>query len=251
MRLALICDIHSNRVALNTVLADIDHQGVDAVVCGGDLATLGPEPAAVIDLLRERDIPCVQGNHDAFLVDPELIQTYTQAPTVVGAVDWSRTQLGPEHLAYLAGLPLSLEVPLSHGRELVVVHGSPLSFLHDILAETPAEEVDRMLAGRDQALVAAGHTHIQMLRQHRGRLIVNPGSVGMPFKEYAAGGPPSLLPQAEYALVESGPGSLTVSLKRLDLDFEALCRAVASDDNPLNPVLRGYYLRCQESARSG
>ena len=251
MRLALICDIHSNRVALNTVLADIDRQEVDAVVCGGDLATLGPEPAAVVDLLRQRDIPCVQGNHDAFLADPELIRTYTQAPVVVGAVDWSREQLDRESLAFLAGLPATLEVPLGHGRRMLVAHGSPLSFLDDILAETPAEKVDRMLAGADQDLVAAGHTHIQMLRQHRGRLIVNPGSVGMPFKEYAAGGPPTLLPQAEYALVESGPEGLTVSLKRLDLDFEALSRAVASDDNPLNPVLRGYYLCCLESTRSG
>ena len=44
-----------------------------------------------------------------------------------------------------------------------------------------------MLDGRAATVLAGGHTHLQMLRQHRGMFIVNPGSVGMPFVEKASG----------------------------------------------------------------
>ena len=44
MRVALLSDIHDNDVALRAVLADIKRQGVDQIVCLGDVATLGPPP---------------------------------------------------------------------------------------------------------------------------------------------------------------------------------------------------------------
>jgi hypothetical protein len=56
-------------------------------VCLGDTATLGPRPSAVLATLRERAIPCVQGNHDAFLLDEALVRQYTEAPIIVQAID--------------------------------------------------------------------------------------------------------------------------------------------------------------------
>ncbi len=75
MRIALISDIHANEVALGAVLDDIERTGVDRVVCLGDVATLGPRPESVLDRIRQMDCPCIMGNHDAFLLDPELIHT--------------------------------------------------------------------------------------------------------------------------------------------------------------------------------
>jgi hypothetical protein len=80
-----------------------------------------------------------------------------------------------------------------------------------------------------------------MLRQHRGILIVNPGSVGIPFKEYVGGGPPVVLPYAEYATIESDAGALTVQLHRLPLDKSQLQRAAASVDNALCASLAQMY----------
>lgn len=68
MRVALISDIHANEVALQAVLDDIARVGVDQIVCLGDVATLGPRPGATIQTLRDLACPCIQGNHDAFLL---------------------------------------------------------------------------------------------------------------------------------------------------------------------------------------
>ncbi|AUX27201.1 protein phosphatase [Sorangium cellulosum] len=241
MRIALISDIHANEVALRAVMASIEEVGVDHVVCLGDVATLGPRPGATLDVLRELGCPCILGNHDEFLLEPALIRTYTDVPIVVDAVDWCRDQLSGDDLAFLRTFQARLEIPLDAGATLLLFHGSPRSHMENLLADTPPEELDRALAGHAATVMAGGHTHIQMLRQHRGTLLVNPGSVGLPFKEFAAGGPPTLLDHAEYATVEARRGAVQVTLHRVPVDREALREAARACDNPMRGALLRHY----------
>jgi predicted phosphodiesterase len=181
------------------------------------------------------------GNHDAFLLDPALIHTYTEAPVIVEAVDWCRAALPGNDLDYLRGFRPSLEIALDESSTLLLYHGSPRSHMEDVLSTTPADDLDRMLGGRAATVMAGGHTHVQMLRQHRGTLVVNPGSVGMPFKEYVAGGPPTILAHAEYATVESVRGNVEVTLRRVPLERRALREAAAACDFPLRDTLVEQY----------
>ena len=89
---------------------------------------------------------------------------------------------------------------------------------------------------------AGGHTHLQMLRQHRGALVVNPGSVGMPFVEAPVAGPPRIMAHAEYAIVDGGDGgAVAVELKRVPLDRAALRAQAAACDFPLRDWLVAQY----------
>jgi putative phosphoesterase len=238
MRVALISDLHGNEVALEAVLADA--RGVDRLICLGDVATLGPRPQAILSRLADSGCDCILGNHDEFLLDAELIRRYTEAPIVVDSVDWCRAQLSQAELDFLRGFKKTLEVPLENGT-LFLFHGSPRSHMEDLLAETPPERVDELLAGHRATVMAGGHTHIQMLRQHRGILLVNPGSLGMPFREYVAGRAPTVLPWAEYAVVESSAGGVSVSLRRVALDGKKLRGALHGSSLPLAPALLAHY----------
>jgi len=240
-RIALISDLHGNEVALRAVRDSIARIGVDQVVCLGDVATLGPRPGFVLEVLRELGCSCILGNHDDFLLDPGLIHTYTEAPVIVDAVDWCRSQLSSDDLDFLRSFQPRLEIPLDAHSKLFLFHGSPRSHMEDVLATTPPDELDRLLTGHSAAVMAGGHTHIQMLRQHRGMLIVNPGSVGLPFKEYVAGRPPTLMHHAEYATVEAAHGEISVTLRRVPLDKSALRAAAAACDNPLRGMLVQQY----------
>ena len=240
MRVALISDLHANLIALEAVLADA--AGVDQVVCLGDVATLGPRPREVLARLRALGGPCILGNHDEFLLDPELIHTYTEAPIIVQAVDWCRAQLSADELAFVRSFQRQRMIPLDGEATLFVFHGSPRSHMEDLLSTTPAEKLDEALAGHTATVMAGGHTHLQMLRQHRGTLLCNPGSVGMPFKEYVAGRVPTILPYAEYAIVEAERGRVRVDLRRVPLDKRALHDAtLACTGNPLSPMLAKQY----------
>jgi len=66
-RIALISDLHGNALALKEVLARIANLGVDQIVCLGDVATLGPDPERVLELVHESNAICILGNHDEFM----------------------------------------------------------------------------------------------------------------------------------------------------------------------------------------
>lgn len=240
MRTALISDLHGNDVALRAVLAHIADAHVDRIVCLGDVATLGPAPQRVLETLAELGCACILGNHDEFLLDVDLIRHYTEIPVIVEAVDACRTALSAADLSFIRGFQRTLDVDLD-GATLGLFHGSPRSHMEDLLATTPGAALDEALGARRATVMAGGHTHIQMLRQHRGTLLVNPGSLGLPFEQFASGGPPRVLPHAEYAIVDSKRGAVTVTLSRVPVDRGALITAVERWDNPLRDWLLQQY----------
>jgi putative phosphoesterase len=240
MRTALISDLHGNIVALRAVLDHIRRSRVDRIVCLGDVATLGPAPKQVIETLAELGCSCILGNHDAFLLDPDLIHRYTETPVIVAAVDACRAALGPAELDFVRKFQATLELEMD-GAALGLFHGSPRSHMEDLLATTAVDDLDQALGECHATVMAGGHTHIQMLRQHRGRLLVNPGSLGLPFETYVSGGPPRILAHAEYATVEAVGGSVDVTLHRVPVDREKLIAEVEGWDNPLQGYLLQQY----------
>jgi predicted phosphodiesterase len=241
VRIALISDIHANELALRAVLDDIRAIGADQTVCLGDVATLGAHPAIALRLIREAGCVCIMGNHDEFLLTPTLVETYTKIPLIVASIDWCRRQLSPADLNFVRTFQPFCEIPLAAGSNLFLFHGSPRSNTEDLLATTPPDELDEMLAGHTATVLAGGHTHVQMLRQHKGMLVLNAGSVGQPFREYKAGLEPKVMPYAEYAVVQELRGVVSVELRRVPLKRGALRDSVSAVEHPLREWLVRQY----------
>src|SRR5436305_15333496 len=68
-RLALVSDQHGNDAAFRAALEDLKRLGVDDIVCLGDVAQGGDEPAQTLDRLAALGCDTVLGNADAFLLD--------------------------------------------------------------------------------------------------------------------------------------------------------------------------------------
>ncbi len=233
IRIALISDIHANDTALKAVLKDIAQIGVDQIVCLGDIATLGPCPGSVMHIIRDLDCACILGNHDAFMIDPDLIHTYTEFPIVIEAVAWARDQMSKVDLDFINTFQSGIEINHDENNKIILFHGSPRSHMETLLATTPSDELDEALDGNIATVLAGGHTHIQMLRQHKGSLIVNPGSVGLPFKEFVNGGQPIILEHAEYAILEIKQGLIDISLKRIKFSQKAYRKTTKNSTNPI------------------
>lgn len=230
MRIALISDIHGNAVGLDAVLDDISKARIDRVICLGDAATLGPQPHEVVKRLRELNCPGIIGNHETDLFSPERSQKSVWAETFA----WCREQLTDEDKAYLQSFQPAIEIPLENNKRLLCFHGSPKANTDYILPTTPDDELSAMLNGHDTLVMAGGHTHVQMMRRYHQKIIINTGSVGIPFRRYF----PTYeeiryLPHAEYAIVDSA-GVINIEFRRVPIDFEALERASQNSGNPFN-----------------
>ena len=76
MRLAVISDIHGNLEALKRVFSDIEQSNADDIVCLGDMIGYGPDPEAVVDMIRARNILTLMGNHELTVSDPGFLKFF-------------------------------------------------------------------------------------------------------------------------------------------------------------------------------
>ncbi len=170
--IAVISDIHGNFWALQAVLHDLDRLGPSQVIVAGDLALGGPRPGDCLTLIRQRGYPAIRGNTDEWL---------TKAPgEITDAITWTSAQLPDSDRRYLVSLPFLWRYPDDAG-DLVVVHATPWSIADAVGPDAPEDIVSRVFAETGAAAVVYGHIHIAYVREALGKVLVNAGSVGLPF----------------------------------------------------------------------
>jgi len=223
MRIAFLSDVHGNLVSLEAVLADLARQRIDEVIFLGDLATMGPQPLAVIDRIRELGCECIIGNHELYLLEPERCLENPDAPAwLADTVGWCYNQLSRDELDFFASFKPMIEITLGDDLTLLCVHGSPRSPFDFLLAQLSPAEVDAMMDGFTPTIMACGHTHVQMMRQHNGILIMNSGSVGAPFLKMPFERTAHYMPWAEYGILDVTRGVINMEMKRIPIDVSEI-----------------------------
>jgi predicted phosphodiesterase len=241
MRLALISDIHGNAFAMDTVLADIQTQGVDRIVCLGDAIQGGAEPVATVQRLRELACPVVMGNADAWLLTGQETGSEEITPLQEAVRQWSLAQLTPEDRAFIAAFVPTVRVPLTKQDTLLCFHGSPTSFDDIILPTTPYETVQKYFQGHDATWFTGGHTHLQQVRRVGTGCFFNPGSIGRVYNLEQPGEDFRVDPWAEYAILTAAAGAASLEFRRVPLDIAALFAILRQSDHPgAEELIRDY-----------
>src|SRR5215218_2757763 len=174
MRVALLSDIHGNRVALATVLTAIEREAPNRIVCLGDIAAMGPDPVGTLDLLQSIGCPVIMGNADIELfTDPVEIAAKIENPIIRDLILWTQDQLDERQRAFVASFVPTLELDLGSGVRLLCFHGSPRSNTEIIAAETGLDALREAIDGSTATLLAGGHTHHQLLRRFDGQWLIN------------------------------------------------------------------------------
>jgi predicted phosphodiesterase len=214
VRIAALSDIHGNLWALEAVLADAKSLGVDLFVNLGDVLSGPLEPVGTAELLMSLGWPTIAGNHERQLL------ACAQGPG--GPSDqfaFERTTAAQR--AWLSALPATLEV----AEGVFLCHGTPQddrTYFLDEVAEgwlrlASAVRVEAHASGIDQGLLLCGHSHQpRVVGLGDGRLVVNPGSVGLQaFDDDRPGAHASETgsPHARYAICQRGPSGWTVELR--------------------------------------
>jgi hypothetical protein len=97
-RIALIADTHGNPLALDAVLADLQRQSVDVVVCLGDMVP-GPFPAETVERLRTRPWRQIMGDAEATILFGEArLATPLRDPKRLGSRLTLQPGSGPSYI---------------------------------------------------------------------------------------------------------------------------------------------------------
>lgn len=191
MRVLVLSDIHSNIVALETILQNAP--GYDAVWCLGDVVGYGPAPNECVVRLRGLDAVTLAGNHDRAVTGQLPLAKFTSNART--ALEWTITVLKPENRDWLAAREPKL-VLAQH--DVTLVHAS----LRDPVAEYIEDETVALknFSLLDTSFCFFGHTHAPIAyrlveRERRvqvdflpenqpylmePKMLLNPGSVGQP-----------------------------------------------------------------------
>ncbi|MFD0888489.1 metallophosphoesterase family protein, partial [Streptosporangium algeriense] len=178
---AVLSDIHGVLPALEAVLAEPEVMAADRIVVTGDHAA-GPQPVEVLDLLRslgDRAV-LVRGNADRDLVALSRGEGIEDA----WEIDlWAARQLRDEDVKLLADLPHPVTMEVDGFGKVVFCHGTPRDDNEVVLVDTRLERWAEVFADLpdDVRTVVCGHTHMPYVRLVDERLVVNAGSIGMPY----------------------------------------------------------------------
>ena len=192
MKALIVSDIHGNLEAFESVIGDAeDRGGFDEMWSLGDLVGYGPDPGAVIDLLRQFKHKAVVGNHDLACIEKLSLEAFN--PHAKEANTWTSGRLTEDQKCFLALQPKMLELG-----EFSLVHGSPRDPIWEYVVSNSAAVASFNHFDTYRCLV--GHSHIPFVCRPKSadvtefraptlddalplnddRMIVNPGGVGQP-----------------------------------------------------------------------
>ena len=229
---AVLSDVHGVLPVLEAVLAEPDVRAAELIVVTGDHAA-GPMPVPVLDRLVELGERCllVRGNADRELVairDGE----WSEHPES----RWAAEQLRSDQLRLLAELPHPVYLDVDGFGSVVFCHGTPRDDDEVVLVDTRLDKWSEVFADLDAAVqtVVCGHTHMPFVRLVERRLVINPGSIGMPYGR----------PGGAWALLCDGQ----VSLRHTPVDVDvAIAAVIAGSTYPDRAAWAAEYLRAANS----
>jgi diadenosine tetraphosphatase ApaH/serine/threonine PP2A family protein phosphatase len=219
MRVAVVSDIHGNLHALEAVLAALEPEAPDELWCLGDLVGYGARPNECCAEIEARASLCLVGNHD--LAVRGTIDLDEFSGDAGAAARWTRDVLSPGSLAFLNSL-----APQGTRADVALFHGSARDPVWEyVLSDTVALA---SLERTAEPVVLVGHSHAALHVQldgdgfsgglspagteidlARGRVLLNPGSVGQPRDGDA---------RAAYLMLDLD--ARTASFRRVEYDIE-------------------------------
>ncbi|NOK63479.1 MAG: metallophosphoesterase [Chloroflexi bacterium AL-N1] len=220
MRVLIISDIHSNYVALETVLSCAG--SFDQLWNLGDTIGYGPCPNECMASMRQLATVMIAGNHDLACLGKVDLNDFN--PDARSANLWNGEQLAADHRMVLESLPPKKEVD----ERFMMAHGSPREPVWEYMLSGEQARINFALFAHQICFI--GHSHVPLVFfEHRQkfhdealilkagqtieldekqRYFINPGSVGQPRDQD---------PRASYALLDTDAN--TIRLNRVEYDI--------------------------------
>lgn len=231
IQIAIFSDVHGNLPALEVVLNDINERGITHKFCLGDLVDFAPWGNEVIEIIKEKNIPCLLGNHDeriAFDLPVIPLSKHSEQETIArfSAIDHSKRYITDENKSFLAEFPFHLKLNYKIGRKhwnIQLVHSS-LQSNDTYLYESENDQVFiDMLNASQSDVVVMGHTHLSFTKQISNQWVINAGSVGRSKEENRL---------ASYLILRLDEEKISPEIIQLEYPLEKVAQEIEASEIP-------------------
>jgi len=178
------------------------------------------------DLVQEKGIQSIMGNHDAAIVDGSYDIMNPQAKL---ALQYTHKIISEENIKYLNSISKKLTIHIEDVT-LCAYHGGPLSPLRQYVYPWAPRNFLRTLVDMVEGnVLILDHTHIPMIFDFNDKLLINLGSVGQPRDKNS---------QASYMILQIEGTKINVEHYRVDYNIDVVMSKIIEDGlPPLLPIV--------------
>lgn len=249
MRYALISDIHGNMPALQAVLEDAKNKQVDSYIFLGDYSMGLPYPNDVVNAIRNIEHTyIIRGNQEDYLNNLINSDQSTWEKGQLSTLYWNYKTLTDDNRDYLRMLPSEMKIEdyytdiyafhsvgeyfndtnlteITSGNYAISVKTnsySPKDYIKMISKKISNDKsLKDILSKLPDGVYAYGHNHIQMHIELDNKIILNPGSCGIPLDF------PNFAP---YTILETSNSGYCVEELRVSYDLEKTVKEFRESD---------------------
>lgn len=184
MKIGVLSDIHGNYAALGRCVDYALEHGCDRFILLGDYLGELAYPQRTMEYLYAlaQKYPCefVRGNKEDYWINHADGDgnEWRDGDSTTGALLYTYSRLTKEDMAFYRSLPIAKRLEYENLPPVTICHGSPFKTNCKLLTGDP--KTYELLEKNDTDIILCGHTHYQGKIVHKGRLILNGGSVGVP-----------------------------------------------------------------------
>lgn len=183
MKIAILSDIHGNYVALEKCVEHALAEGVKTFVFLGDyVGELGyPQKTMniIFNLKENYDCYFIKGNKENYWINyqKDHEEGWKEYDSTTGSLFYTYKNLTNKDLEFFNELSYVDNICINGYPAITICHGSPNKVNEKLLPDN--EKTFSIIEQNDNDLVLCGHTHVQNIIKHKGKVVINPGAVGV------------------------------------------------------------------------
>ena len=246
MRIAVMADIHSNHIALETCFAEAQRRNAEIFIFLGDYLGDLAYPQKTLEYLDgiKKKYPCIfiRGNKEDYWINHKNGKhrdwVWEAGRSGSGMLAYVYNHLTLEQIENFEKMPISMTMRYQGFPDFVICHGSPWKTNESMREDY--DYIDELTKRLETELTICAHFHIQSKYIRNGKLVINPGAVGVPLRSNG---------QAQFMMLEGISGKWETEFITLQYDRERAIQEM--DEEKLSEQAPGWCRITKEVLRHG
>ena len=186
MKIAVLSDLHSNHIALEKCMTEIQKRDIRKIIFLGDYIGELAYPQKIMKLLqgimKDYECICLRGNKEDYWLERKKSghSCWKEKDSTTGILYYAYKNMTEDDLLFFESLPYVQMICFENLPVIAAYHGS-----HNRQGEklkTNTDNSKQLFDDTDASVILCGHTHVRKEIYEKNRMLLNPGAVGMPLQ---------------------------------------------------------------------